>query len=88
MTIEKLDRYPGRSPGYAYLPEELRHRIAHDVPLWSEFVRQECERCGQPYVDMADDFPQRLREVSAALTARERSSPVNVVRSLDSRPEV
>jgi len=70
MTLEKLDQFPGRSPGYGYLPEELRRRIAHDVPLWSGFVRQECERFGQPYVDMAGDFSQRVREVAAALTTR------------------
>jgi hypothetical protein len=70
MTLEKLDQFPGRSPGYGYLPEELRRQIVHDVPLWSGFIRQECERFGQPYVDMADDFPKRLCEVVAMLTTR------------------
>jgi hypothetical protein len=28
MTLENLDRFPGRSPGYRYLPEELRRQIA------------------------------------------------------------
>ena len=32
MTLEKLDQFPGRSPGYGYLPEALRRRIVHDVP--------------------------------------------------------
>jgi len=70
MTLEKLDQFPGRSPGYGYLPEKLRRQIAHDVPFWSEFVRQECERFGHPYIDMADDFSQRVREVASMLTTR------------------
>ena len=70
MTLEKLDQFPGRSPGYGYLPEALRRRIVHDVPLWSEFIRQECERFGHPYIVMADDFSQRVREVAAMLTTQ------------------
>jgi hypothetical protein len=68
MTLERLDQFPGRSRGYGSLPEELRCQIAEDVPLWSEFVRQEAERIGCPYVDTAGDFPARLREAEAALT--------------------
>jgi hypothetical protein len=68
MTLEKLDQYPGRSPGYGYLPEELRRQIAHDVPLWSSFIQAECERWGYPYIDMADDFAESLRQTARALT--------------------
>jgi hypothetical protein len=67
MTLERLDRFPGHSVGYSYLPEAMRRNIAHDVPLWSEFIRQQAERFGCPYIDMADDFPQRLAEAEAVL---------------------
>ena len=69
MTLERLDGFPGRSPGYAMLPGAMRRQIAQDVPLWSEFVRQEAERFGYPYVDMSDDFPSRLSEAGAILTS-------------------
>lgn len=68
MTLEKIDRFPGRSHGYAGLPEEVRRKIARDVPLWSDFIRQEAERVGYAYIDMANDFPQRMAEADAALT--------------------
>ena len=68
MTLEKLDRFPGRSLGYGSLPEALRRQIADDVPVWSEFIRQESERFGFAYVDTAIDFPQPLEEVGAVLT--------------------
>lgn len=68
MTLEKLDQYPGRSPGYGYLPEELRRQIARDIPLWSRFIQAECERLGYRYVDMADDFSERLGQTAKALT--------------------
>ena len=68
MTLERLDHFPGRSPGYAFLPEAMRRQIAQDVPLWSAFVRQEAERFRYPYVDMSDDFPSRLSEAAALLT--------------------
>ena len=67
MTLDRFDRFPGRSQGYANLPEELRRRFARDVPRWSEFIRQEAGRFGCPYVDMSDDFPLRLREAEALL---------------------
>jgi len=67
MTLESLDQYPGRSEGYAYLPDEMRRKIAWDVPLWSSFIRRECERFAYPYVDTARDFAQRLHEAEAAL---------------------
>ena len=69
MTLEQFDEFPGRSRGYASLPEEVRCQFAQDVPLWSEFVRQEAKRFGYPYVDMIDDFPTRLSEADAVLTA-------------------
>ena len=67
MTLEHFDQF-GRSRGYATLPEEMRRQIAEDVPLWSEFIRQEAERFGHPYIDMIDDFPSRLREADIMLT--------------------
>lgn len=67
MTLERLDQFPGRSRGYATLPEEMRRRIAQDVPGWSEFVRQEAERFGYPYIDMGNDFVTRLQEAAAIL---------------------
>ncbi len=69
MTLEHFDQFPGRSRGYAGLPEAMRRQIVQDVPPWSEFVRQEAERFGYPYVDMSDDFPSRLGEAEAVLTA-------------------
>lgn len=67
MSLETLDRFPGRSPGYGYLPEEMRRQIASDVPLWSAFIRQEAGRWGQLYVDVSGDFAGRLKEAEAAL---------------------
>jgi hypothetical protein len=67
MTLEQFNRYPGRSAGYAFLPEVLKQRIVHDVPLWSEFIRQLAGRFGYPYIDMSGDFTSRLREAEAAL---------------------
>lgn len=69
MTLERFDRFPGRSRGYASLPKEIRRRFAQDVPLWSEFVQQEAVRFGYPYVDMSDNFHARLSDAEAALTA-------------------
>lgn len=71
MTLEKFDRFPGHSRGYAGLPEEMRRQIVADVPLWSEYIRQACEGSGYRYVDMADDFPGRLREAESVLTSGE-----------------
>lgn len=68
MTLERFDRFPGRSRGYASLPEEMRHKFAQDVPLWSDFVRLEAKRFGCPYVNMSDDFPLRLSEADTLLT--------------------
>jgi hypothetical protein len=68
MTLERLDQFPGRSPGYSGLPEPMRRQIVQDVPLWSEFIRQECERFHYPYVDTLSGFPDRLQEAEALLT--------------------
>lgn len=70
MTLEQFDQFPGCSPGYSSLPEAMRRQIVHDVPLWSAFIQQECERHGCRYIDMAGDFAQRLREAEAALMAQ------------------
>jgi hypothetical protein len=69
MTLQTFDRFPGRSQGYARLPEETRRRIVTDVPLWSDFIQHEAEQWSQPYCDMADDFARRLTEAEALLTA-------------------
>jgi hypothetical protein len=68
MTLEHLDQFPGRSHGYSLLPEEVRRQIVQDVPNWSDFIRQETERFGYPYVDMVSQFPERLRAAEAILT--------------------
>jgi hypothetical protein len=67
MTLERFNQFPGRSRGYTALPEAFQRQIVQDVPLWSEFVRQEAGRFGYPYVDMSDDFPLRLGEADALL---------------------
>ena len=55
MTLQAFDQFPGRSRGYGHLPDEVRRQIVRDVPLWSEFIRQEAERAGCPYMNV-DDF--------------------------------
>jgi hypothetical protein len=67
MTLESFDRFPGCSQGYADLPEEMRRRIVQDVPLWSEFIRQEAKRFNYQYIDMSGDFSSRLNEAEAVL---------------------
>ncbi len=69
LTMEGLTQFPGRSQGYGSLPEAQRRQIVEDVPHWSAFIRQEAERFGYAYVDMASDFPQRLAEAEMMLTA-------------------
>jgi 2-phosphoglycerate kinase len=69
MTLDRFDRFPGRSRGYSGLPTEVRSRFAQDIPRWSEFVRQEAGRFGCNYIDMSDDFQSRLNEAEALLTA-------------------
>jgi hypothetical protein len=68
MTTAIMDQFPGRSPGYSMLPEELRRQIVHDIPRWSAFIQREAERLGYHYIDTADDFHQRLAEAELKLT--------------------
>jgi len=68
MTLAYFDQFPGWSRGDRALPDVLRHQIVHDVPGWSEFIRQECQRYSQRYVDMAADFQTRLVEAEWMLT--------------------
>lgn len=69
MTLGRFDRFPGRSQGYANLPEAMRRQIVQDVPRWSEFIRQEASRFGYRYIDTSDDFSARLHEAEMVLTA-------------------
>ncbi len=69
MSLIEFDQFPGRSRGYSGLPEEQRSRFAWDIPVWSEFIRLECERFGYSYIDMAGDFSQHLGEAEAVLTS-------------------
>ena len=72
MTLEKLDNYPGMSRGYSRLPEAFRRQIADDVPLWSQFIRDESQRFGYPYVDTGEHFTQRLQEAEGILLGGEQ----------------
>jgi hypothetical protein len=69
MSLERFEQFPGRSPGYIGLPEEMRRDIVQHVPIHSELVRQEAERFGYPYIDMVGDYQARLRDADAILTA-------------------
>jgi len=69
MTLEQFDRFPGRSKGYADLPEALRRQIVQDVPRWSAFIQAEAARCGCRYIDMQGDFASHLDEAEAFLVA-------------------
>jgi len=73
MTPARFDQYPGHSRGYAMLPEATRRQFAQDIPRWSAFIRQEAERAGFPYIDMSDDFNERLNDAERLLTADESS---------------
>jgi len=68
MTVEIFNQFPGRSPGYATLPELLRRQIAQDVPIWSDIIRPEARRFDYAYVDMSRDFSQGLAAAEAILT--------------------
>ncbi len=68
MTLERFDRFPGRSPGYSFLPEGVRRQFAHDIPTWSEFVRKETLRFGFPYIDTSDDFRSDMDKAASLLT--------------------
>lgn len=67
MTLERLDAFPGRSPGYGRLPEALRRQIAADVPVWSAYLESECARWAVPYVDLGDEFDEGLHQAQRAL---------------------
>ena len=67
MTLERFDRFPGRSRCYDWLPEAERSQFAQHIPLWSEFIRHEAGRFGCPYIDMSDDFQSRLSEAETQL---------------------
>ena len=67
MTLEKFDRFPGRSVGYAALPESLRRQIAYDVPLMSALIQQEAARFDVPYIDTGDDFSNALNHAEAII---------------------
>lgn len=68
LTLESFEQFGGRSRGYGNLPDALRQQIVKDVPIWSEFIRQETERFGFPYFDMGVDFDQELDKAHALLT--------------------
>jgi chloramphenicol 3-O-phosphotransferase len=67
MTLERFDNFPGHSPGYAFLPEEMRRQMANDIPHWSELISHEAARFNLPYIDTSDDFPTRLTRATAHL---------------------
>jgi len=67
MSLEVFDQYPGKSKGYARLPEELRRQFSKDIPQWSTFVQKEAERFHCSYFDMSDEFPLRLSEAESTL---------------------
>ena len=68
MTLEKFDQFPGRSPGYSLLPEEMRRQIVEDVPRWSAFIQKEAEHFGHRYVDLGTDFAEGLAQAEMILT--------------------
>jgi hypothetical protein len=67
MTLEIFDQFPGKSKGYAMLPEEMRRQFAEDVPKWSQYIQTESEKFDYPYIDMSNDFLSRLLEAEALL---------------------
>ena len=67
MTLKTFDQYPGYSIGYSSLPEEVKRQIVIDVPVWSEFIRQEAGRYGFSYHDTSSDFELRIEEARARL---------------------
>lgn len=68
MTLDRFERFPGCSPGYRGLPEALRRQIVQDVPVWSEFIRQQAARFSYAYIDTSSGFSNRLQEAEAVLT--------------------
>ena len=69
MTLDRFDQFPGHSRGYAFLSKEVRLSFVDAVPLWSNFIEQETNRFGYPYVDMVGDFPSCLDRAETILTA-------------------
>ncbi|MEZ4682357.1 MAG: hypothetical protein R2932_49950 [Caldilineaceae bacterium] len=69
MTLEHFDRFPGRSQGYANLPEQMRRQFAQDVPRWSAFVQQEAARFALAYIDTSGNFSAHLQAAEALLRA-------------------
>jgi 2-phosphoglycerate kinase len=67
MTLERFDRFPGKSQGYAGLSKDVRARMSADIPMWSSFVRDEAKRYGLPYIDTSDGFESRLDDAVAEL---------------------
>lgn len=67
MNLTRFDQYPGKSRGYARLPQEMRQQMVSDIPLWSQYIQQETIQFGYPYVDMTGEFPSRLAEAEAIL---------------------
>jgi len=69
LSLADFNKYPGHSPGYQYLPEEMKRQIVSDIPKWSEFIQRECNTFGFPYLDMSTDFKECLRGAVAHFTA-------------------
>lgn len=67
MSLATFNQYPGHSRGYNHLPEEFKRQITRDVPVWSEFIRQQAGHIGYPYFDTSDDFELRIQEARASL---------------------
>ena len=67
MTLDRFDRYPGKSPGYAALSKDVRSRMSADIPIWSAAVCREARRHELPYVDTCGDFESRLADAVAEL---------------------
>jgi hypothetical protein len=73
LTLERFDKFPGRSRGYAALPLEFRQQIVRDVPTWSAFVAERAKLAGCHYLDMVGGFAERLAEAELVLTQGQRS---------------
>ena len=67
LTLERFDAFPGRSRGYVGLPPELKRQIVRDVPKWSAYVAEKAASEGLPYLDMNEDFGDRLEEAEHLL---------------------
>ena len=62
MTLDKLSRFPGCSKGYAFLPDETKTQIVHDVPQWSRFIQGEAQKYNFHYIDTAEQFNNKLEQ--------------------------